>query len=146
MTALVSVPGAVNNDAGADADAFVQTLHGWEKNIRNIDAAQGGLFEARFDNELLANDSTIGADVAAMIKGHQTHYTTLVTAAAEGFHANAADVSGNNVPHRGRYGTAVADAAPDPASGAGNAVAHAAAFGTDNPCDHQHQHFEYMWG
>ena len=36
-----------------------------------------------------------------MIKGLQTHNAALVTAAAEGFHANAADVSGNNVPLNG---------------------------------------------
>ena len=49
-----------------------------------------------------------------MIKGLQTHNAALVTAAAEGFHANAADVSGNNVPlNGGTYnadGQTVADA------------------------------------
>jgi hypothetical protein len=94
--------------------AFIQTLQGWEHNIQNFDAAQGGIFEARFDNELLGANSTVGADVAAMIKGLQTHNAALVTAAAEGFHANAADVSGNNVPlNGGTYnadGTTVADA------------------------------------
>ena len=43
----------------------------------------------------------MGADVAEMIKGLQTHDVTLVKAAADGFHANAADVSGNNVPLNG---------------------------------------------
>jgi len=28
------------------------------------DAAPSGVFQARFDNELLGNDSTVGADVA----------------------------------------------------------------------------------
>ena len=68
----------------------------------------------RFDNELLGKDSTVGADVAAMIKGLETHDAALVKAAADGFHANAADVSGNNVPlNGGTYntdGTTVADA------------------------------------
>jgi hypothetical protein len=49
-----------------------------------------------------------------MIKGLQTHNAALVTAAADGFHANAADVSGNNVPlNGGTYnadGQTVADA------------------------------------
>jgi hypothetical protein len=49
-----------------------------------------------------------------MIQGLQTHNSALVTAAAEGFHANAADVSGNNVPlNGGTYnvdGLTVADA------------------------------------
>jgi hypothetical protein len=89
-------------------------LQGFEQNVKNFDAAQGGIFEARFDNELLGQNSTVGADVAAMIKGLQTHNAALVTAAAEGFHANAADVSGNNVPlNGGTYNTngqTVADA------------------------------------
>jgi trimeric autotransporter adhesin len=93
---------------------FIHTLQGWEQNITNFDAAQGGIFEARFDNELLGKNSTVGADVAAMIKGLQTHNAALVKAAADGFHANAADVSGNNVPlNGGTYnpdGTTVADA------------------------------------
>ncbi|SDO71746.1 hypothetical protein [Afipia sp. GAS231] len=94
--------------------AFIQTLQGFENNVSNFDAAQGGIFEARFDNELLGKDSTVGADVAAMIQGLQTGNAALVTAAAEGFHANAADVSGNNVPlNGGTYnadGLTVADA------------------------------------
>src|SRR5262249_49164354 len=53
-------------------------------------------------------------DVAAMIKGLQNHDAALVKAAADGFHANAMDVSGNNVPlNGGTYnpdGTTVADA------------------------------------
>jgi trimeric autotransporter adhesin len=93
---------------------FVHTLQGWEHNIQNFDAAQGGIFEARFDNELLGANSTVGADVTAMIKGLQSHNAALVTAAADGFHANAADVSGNNVPLNGGTfnadGTTIADA------------------------------------
>jgi trimeric autotransporter adhesin len=93
---------------------FVHTLQGWEHNIQNFDAAQGGIFEARFDNELLGKNSTVGADVTAMIKGLETHNAALVKAAADGFHANAADVSGNNVPlNGGTYnadGTTIADA------------------------------------
>lgn len=95
-------------------NAFVHTLQGFEQNVTNFDAAQGGIFEARFDNELLGKNSTLGADVAAMINGLQHHNAALVNAAAEGFHGNAADVSGNNVPlNGGTYnadGTTVADA------------------------------------
>src|SRR5215468_7756462 len=108
---------ASSNTLGAQAaqiKAFIQTLQGFEQNVTNFDAAQGGIFQARFDNELLGKDATIGADVAAMIKGLQTHNAALVTAAADGFHANAADVSGNNVPlNGGTYnpdGVTVADA------------------------------------
>jgi trimeric autotransporter adhesin len=105
---------ASGNVLGAKAEQLVQTgtkaaitafehvLTGWETNIGNFDAAQGGIFSARFDNELANGpNSTVGADVAAMINGLNTHNATLVTAAAEGFHANAADVSGNNMPVNG---------------------------------------------
>jgi hypothetical protein len=91
----------VVNGTPQEIKAFIHTLQGWEHNIQNFDAAQGGIFEARFDNELLGPNSTVGSDVTAMIKGLQTHNAALVTAAAEGFHANAADVSGNNVPLNG---------------------------------------------
>src|SRR5215510_6720022 len=104
----------VSTGTAAQVQAFIETLKGFEQNVQNFDAAQGGIFQARFDNELLGDDSTVGADVAAMIKGLQTHDAALVKAAADGFHANAADVSGNNVPlNGGAYnpdGTAVADA------------------------------------
>ena len=104
----------VSAGTAQEIKAFIQTLKGWEHNVQNFDAAQGGIFEARFDNELLGKNSTVGADVAAMIKGLQHHDAALVKAAADGFHANAADVSGNNVPlNGGTYnpdGATVADA------------------------------------
>src|SRR5262245_46373005 len=104
----------VSTGTAQQINDFIQTLTGWEHNVQNFDAAQGGIFQARFDNELLGNDSTVGADVAAMIKGLQNHDAALVKAAADGFHNNAMDVSGNNVPlNGGTYnpdGTTVADA------------------------------------
>jgi hypothetical protein len=91
----------VANGNAHDINGFIHTLQTWEKGVTDFDAAQGGVFEARFDNELLGKDSTLGADVTAMIHGLQTHNAALVTAAADGFHANAADVSGNNLPVNG---------------------------------------------
>src|SRR5438552_2781236 len=97
----------VATGSAAEISAFIHTLQGWQQNVTNFDAAQGGIFQARFDNELLGKDSTVGADVAAMINGLQNHDAALVKAAADGFHANAADVSGNNVPlNGGTYNTA----------------------------------------
>jgi hypothetical protein len=62
---------------------------------------QGGIFEARFDNELLGQTSTLGAEVNALITGLQNGNADLVAAAAQVMHANAADVGGNNVPITG---------------------------------------------
>jgi hypothetical protein len=99
----------VSTGTAQQVTALINTLQGWQHNIQNFDAAQGGIFEARFDNELLGANSTVGADVTAMINGLETHNAALVKAAADGFHANAADVSGNNVPLNG--GTFNADGA-----------------------------------
>ena len=104
----------VSTGSAHEIKDFIHTLQGWENNVQNFDAAQGGIFEARFDNELLGKNSTVGADVTAMIKGLQNHDAALVKAAADGFHANAMDVSGNNVPLNGGTfnpdGTTIADA------------------------------------
>jgi hypothetical protein len=80
---------------------LINDLKTFETTVTNFDAAQGGIFEARFDNELLGATSTLGAEVAGMIKGLQTGNATLVAAAAEEMHANSADVGGNNTPVTG---------------------------------------------
>jgi hypothetical protein len=89
-----------SHDAHAVA-SLISNLQAFEKTVTNFDTAQGGIFEARFDNELLGQTSTLGAEVHAMIKGLQTGNAALVTAAADEMHANSADVSGNNVPVTG---------------------------------------------
>lgn len=81
--------------------ALIGNLQTFEKNVTNFDAAQGGIFEARFDNELLGHTSTLGAEVSAMINGLQTGNAALVAAAADQMHANSADVGGNNIPVTG---------------------------------------------
>ncbi len=89
---------------GHDAQAIsalINDLNAFETNATKFAASQGGIFEARFDNELLGNTSTLGAEVSAMIKGLQTGDAALVAAAADEMHANAADVSGNNIPNTG---------------------------------------------
>ena len=103
---------AENLVGGHDASAItalIGNIQAFEKTVTNFDAAQGGIFEARFDNELLGQTSTLGAEVTAIIKGLQTGNAALVTAAAEEMHANAADVGGNNTPATG--GTYNADGA-----------------------------------
>jgi hypothetical protein len=138
----------------AAINALVTKLQNFETNTENFDHAQGGIFAARFDNELLANKSTTGAEVNAIIHGLQTGNADEVNAGANQMMANAADVSSNNVPvNGGTYNTAgltVADAlkmttapataAPDltaaagaaPAGGAANAGGVAATGGAAN--------------
>ena len=73
---------------------LIADLKAFEKFVADFDAAQGG-------NALLDATGALGAEVAAMIKGLQTGDATLVTAAADQMHGNAADVGGNNVPVTG---------------------------------------------
>lgn len=160
----------------AQIQAFEKVLVGWEANVGNFDKAQGGIFEARFDNELISGpNSTIAADVAAMIKGLNTHNATLVTNAAEGFFANAADVSGNNIPVNGGTfnpnGLTIAEAlnqtvAPPPSATLLTPASPPANSGHDDrhhhnnhsdllallapshdtgPQEHEHQHFHFHW-
>ncbi len=128
------------HDAAATA-TLITDLQAFQTTVTNFDAAQGGIFEARFDNELLGDTSTLGAEVAAMIKGLQTGNVALVQAAAEEMHANAADVGGNNLPVTGGtyntdgltvadvLSTAVAQADAGAAAGAGTGAAGGAGAG-----------------
>jgi hypothetical protein len=98
--------GAAAEEAVAAGDrgaikGLIGQLKAFEKTSANFDEAQGGIFEARFDNELAKGASTLGAEVASMIKGLKTGNAALVAAAAEEMHANAADVGGNNVSING---------------------------------------------
>ena len=95
---------AINAVGAHDAQAIaavIADLHTFQTDVTNFDAAQGGIFEARFDNELLGETSTLGAEVAKMIEGLQTGNAALVAAAADQMHANSADVGGNNTPVTG---------------------------------------------
>lgn len=88
-----------SGDAAAISSLITQ-LQTFEKNATDFDVAQGGIFGARFDNELTPS-STLGAEVDAMIKGLNTGNVALVAAAAGVIHDNAADVAGNNIPVTG---------------------------------------------
>jgi trimeric autotransporter adhesin len=121
-----------SGDANA-IQSLITQLQTFEKNASNFDLAQGGIFEARFDNELTPS-STLGAEVDAMIKGLNEGNAALVAAAAQVIHDNAADVGGNNIPVTGGSynpdGLTVADvlgtATPTPATVAAAAPAAAA--------------------
>jgi hypothetical protein len=134
---------AVASGDKATVNSLITEIKAFETNSANFDMSQGGIFEARFDNELAKGSSTLGAEVAAIIKGLNTGNAALVTAAAEEMHANAADVGGNNLPvNGGTYNTdgltaadvlgqATATAAATPAAaGAAQAGAAAAAAAT----------------
>jgi len=76
--------------------ALIDNLKAFEKFVTDFDSAQGG-------DALLHAAGALGAEVAAIIKGLQTGDATLVTAAAEQMHGNAADVGAGNVPVTGGH-------------------------------------------
>ncbi len=76
--------------------ALIDNLKAFEKFVTDFDAAQGG-------DALLHAAGTLGAEVAAIIKGLQTGDATLVTAAADQMHGNAADVGGSNITVAGGH-------------------------------------------
>ncbi|MDE2377962.1 hypothetical protein [Bradyrhizobium sp.] len=152
-----------SHDAKAIA-ALIGDLKTFETNATNFDASQGGIFEARFDNELFGQTSTLGAEVSAMIKGLKTANASLVAAAADEMHANAADVGGNNIPVTGgtykpdaltivdALSTAVAPATSTtstPVASAGTANQTATdptSHASHSPVADMAHHFHHMWG
>jgi trimeric autotransporter adhesin len=86
------------NPTAAGATALTNEVNAYHQFTSNFDMAQGGIFQARFDNELAANGSTVAADSAAILDGIKTNNTAEINAAAAGFQANESDVSGNNTP------------------------------------------------
>ncbi|WP_334357990.1 MULTISPECIES: hypothetical protein [unclassified Bradyrhizobium] len=103
---------------------LIDNLKAFETYVTDFDAAHGG-------NELLGATGPLGAEIAAMIKGLQTGNATLVTAAADQMHGNAADVGGNNVSVTGSTyntdGVTVAEVLGTPPAAETSAVAAAPA-------------------
>ena len=87
--------------------ALVTQIQNYENFGASFDAAQGDIFRGRFDNEL--NSGTLQADTAAAVHGLTgilngdtgaalAADNAQITAAGQGFIADAADVGGNNIP------------------------------------------------
>jgi hypothetical protein len=90
--------------------ALITQIQNYQQFGANFDAAQGAVFQGRFDNELLSG--TLEADTAAAVKGLQGILNgdtgaalaadkAMIAAAGQGFAADAMDVSGNNIPVNG---------------------------------------------
>src|SRR5580700_6532669 len=97
---------AIQNGTGTASQALVTQIQNYEHFGQAFNAAQGAIFEARFDNELLSG--TLEADSSNAIKGltgilNGDKGTALaadmaqINAAGVGFVADAKDVSGNNM-------------------------------------------------
>src|SRR6202047_2956806 len=85
-----------NNNFKGDIAGLVQQIQTFETNSNAFDQSQGGLYSARFWNEL-RSDGTAGTAANALIDGLQTPNTGELDAAVQQLAANASDVAGNNV-------------------------------------------------
>jgi trimeric autotransporter adhesin len=99
-----------NNGFKGDIAGLVQQIQTFENNSNAFDQSQGGLWSARFWNEL-RTDGTAGTAANALIDGLQTHNAGELNAAVQQLAANSADVAGNNLmADGGSYATVVAAA------------------------------------
>jgi trimeric autotransporter adhesin len=115
-TALIAEANNINTDlntvatGGTPSTGSIQSLineiEQYQQFGSNFDISQGGVFGARFDNELIAGGGTLSADTANAVAGLQSILANgnnaaadaQIIAAGQGFVADAHDVSGNNVP------------------------------------------------
>jgi trimeric autotransporter adhesin len=115
-----------NGGFQADSAALVQQIQTFAGNANAFDQSQGGLWSARFWNEL-RSDGTAGVAASALIDGLQTHNAGEISAAAEQLATNAADVGSNNLmADGGNYAGVLAAAeatAVTPTAGQGSAGA-----------------------
>jgi hypothetical protein len=94
------------NGTGTASQTLIAQIENYQNFGASFDAAQGAIFQGRFDNEL--NNGTLEADSATAIKALEgilngdtgaalASDKAALTAAGEGFVADAKDVSGNNI-------------------------------------------------
>ena len=108
----------IANGTQQASSALITQIQNYQQFGANFDATQGAVFQGRFDNEL--NNGTLEADSSAAIKGLMGILNgdkgaalaadhAAITAAGQGFAADAMDVSGNNIAIGGAtyVGTAV---------------------------------------
>src|SRR6185503_9667180 len=103
-----------NNGFQGDIAGLVAQIQTFETNSNAFDESQGGLWSARFWNEL-RSDGTAGTAASALIEGLQTQNAGEVNAAVEQLSANAADVASNNLMADGGSYASVVSAAEETA-------------------------------
>jgi trimeric autotransporter adhesin len=113
LTAVAGGATTVTNGTSTlDIAHLITEIQNYQKFGASFDHSQGGIFGARFDNELLGG--TLNADTSAAIKGLTGIMNgdtgaalaadkAMITAAGQGFAADAMDVSGNNNPFGGGH-------------------------------------------
>src|SRR5215217_4522855 len=84
-----------NNGFSGDINGLLQQIEIFASNASAFDQSQGGLYSARFWNEL-RSDGTAGTAARALIEGLETGNAGEVSAAAEQLATNAEDLATNN--------------------------------------------------
>jgi hypothetical protein len=150
---------AIANDGfQGDAAGLLQQIETFATNASAFDQSQGGLYSARFWNEL-RSDGTAGTAANALIEGLKTHNAGEVSAAAEQLATNASDLATNNVRVGGgtyadivaaaQATTATATAAASPAATSTPAVQNTApALASTAPTTTAHADAgdHHLWG
>jgi hypothetical protein len=137
-TQLQSV--AAGQETPTEVQQLISQVEAYQKFGANFDQAQGGIFGARFDNELLGG--TLVADTQAAVHGLTgiakgdtgaalAADQAEIVAAGTGFVADANDVSGNNIPLGG--GTYVGTATTVATATSPNGIATGTIPVTANP-------------
>ncbi len=93
--------------SSSEIQSLITQVNNYNQFGASFDASQGGVFSARFDNELLSG--TLKTDSANAVAGLQSvaanglnaQNAAQLVAAGVGFVADAADVAGNNLPTGG---------------------------------------------
>jgi hypothetical protein len=131
----------------AGLNSLIQQVQGYQQLGASFDGAQGGIFGARFDNELLGG--TLKADTSTALQALHDILNNggtvsavdaaQLVAAGDGYVGDATDVSGNNIPNGGGsyVGTAttVAGATTTQIADA-NAPTSGNVNGNDQPTNH----------
>jgi hypothetical protein len=107
--ALTAVANGTTQLDSAGLNALIQQVQGYQQLGASFDGAQGGIFGARFDNELLGG--TLKADTSAALQALHDILNNggtvsavdaaQLVAAGTGYVGDANDVSGNNNPNGG---------------------------------------------
>ena len=94
--------------------ALIDQIQSFATKANDFSVSQGGVFSARFNNELVT-DGVAGVAAHDLIDGLKTHNVAEVRAAAAVLVQNAADAASNNTPVTGGiYNVPEAGGPPDP--------------------------------
>jgi hypothetical protein len=124
---------AIQNGTEQASQALITQIQNYQHFGAAFDAAQGQIFEARFDNELLsgtllADSNNAVAGLTGILNGDTGAKLAAdmaqINAAGKGFVADALDVDGNNIPLGGGHDVGTATTV------AGATTVHGLAMGT----------------